>query len=162
MASLPELTLLGYDPNGSFYDLRKSLIGTSTVPTLVPESLAAWGSTCNGFFQRLASHESKASQSYYYKNHLQYFDAIYRSLSELSRTLASQGICVLVVQDSYYKDVHNDLPQIFIEMADNNRLRLQRREDFSLLRTMARINPGARRYRKDFGATESVLCFSKR
>ena len=37
VASLPELALFGYVPEGDFQLLRKKLIGTSTVPTVVPE-----------------------------------------------------------------------------------------------------------------------------
>ena len=44
------------------------------------------------------------------------------------------GRAVLVVQDSYYKDVHNDLPTITAEMAQSVGLKLQRREDFRLQR----------------------------
>ncbi len=61
----------------------------------------------------------------------------------------------------YYKDIHNDLPQIFIEMAHSNGLQLVRQVNFGLARTMARIHPTVRQYRKGFGATESVLCFVK-
>ena len=129
------------------------------VPTSVPEPSLAWGTTCNTFLEQLVHHKSKASKSYYYKNHIQYFDAIYRSLAELHRILIPHGRCILVVQDSYYKDIHNDLPQIFIEMAGANGLQLAHRVDFGLTRTMASIHPMVRRYRKDFSAIESVLCF---
>jgi hypothetical protein len=159
VATMPELAVLGYALQGTFQELRRQLIGTSMVPTSVPEPSLAWGTTCNTFLEQLVHHKSKASKSYYYKNHVQYFDAIYRSLTELHRILISHGRCILVVQDSYYKDIHNDLPQIFIEMAGANGLQLTHRVDFGLTRTMASIHPMVRRYRKDFGAIESVLCF---
>jgi hypothetical protein len=159
VATMPELAVLGYALQGSFQELRRQLIGTPTVPTSVPEPLLAWGATCNTFLEQLVHHQSKASKSYYYKNHVQYFDAIHRSLAELHRILIPHGRCILVVQDSYYKNIHNDLPQIFIEMASANGLQLAHRVDFGLTRTMASIHPMVRRYRKGFGATESVLCF---
>jgi hypothetical protein len=159
VATMPELAVLGYSLQGSFQELRRQLIGTSMVPISVPEPSPAWGMTCNTFLEQLVHHQSKASKSYYYKNHIQYFDAIYRSLAELHRILVPHGRCVLVVQDSYYKDIHNDLPQIFIEMAGANGLQLAHRVDFGLTRTMASIHPIVRRYRKNFGAVESVLCF---
>ena len=161
VATMPELAVLGYELHGSFQELRRKLIGTSTVPTSLPEPLPSWGVTCNTFLEKLIHHKSKASKSYYYKNHVQYFDAIYRSIAELYRILNSNGGCILVVQDSYYKDIHNDLPQIFIEMASANGLQFNYRDNFVLTRTMSRIHPIARQYRKGFGATESVLCFVK-
>ena len=160
VATLPELALLGYKLDSDFKHLRRKLIGTSTVPSTFTEPLLSWGKTCNYFLQQLVDHESKASRTYYYKNHVQYFDAIHRSFLELNRILKSSGVCILVVQDSHYKDLHNDLPQIFIEMALNNGFRLERRVDFNLGRTMADINPRSNKYNKRRGLTESVLCLS--
>ena len=158
VATMPELALLGYKLDGNFQHLRRKLIGTSTVPSTLMDPLPSWGETCNQFLQQLVAHESKASKTYYYKNHTQYFGAIYSSLSELKRILRQNGVCILVVQDSCYKDLHNDLPQIFIEMANNNGLKLKRRVDFNLARTMADINPRTNKYRRR-RLTESVLCF---
>ena len=139
--------------------MRQQLIGTSTVPVDVPSPDVSWGRTCRRFLDAVSKHTSKASKSYYYKNHAQYFDGISNSVSELGRTLKRGGVCILVVQDSFYKDVHNNLPQVFIEMGKASGLRLERRADFHLRRSMAGINTRTRKYRKPTGATESVLCF---
>lgn len=160
VSTKPELAVLGYSRE-SFKDLRKSLLGTSTVPRMAPKEAKEWGQTCLAFIGKLKNHESKASATYYYKNHLQYFEGLCNSLSELGRVLTEDGTCVLVVQDSYYKDVHNDLPTIVTEMASSNSLELTRREDFSHARTMAAVNPSAKLYRKSFSATESVLVFKR-
>jgi SAM-dependent methyltransferase len=159
VATLPELAVLGYSFDADFYQLRRRLIGTSTVPRLVPQPSSGWGRTCNDFLEAMHSHSSKASSTYYYKNHVQYFDAIYRSLAEIRRVLVQDGRCVLVIQDSYYKDLHNNLPQIIVEMGDSLGLSLSRRFDFKFDRSLARINPRSRRYRKNRETIESVLCF---
>lgn len=156
-----ELAILGYDNGYGFEKLRQGLIGTSVVPNSPPNIRSEWGHTCTRFLKHVAEHQSKASQGYYLKNHLQYFHALYRSIEEISRVLRPNGICTVVVQDSYYKDVHNDLPRIFIEMADTKALNFARRVDFAHNRTMAGINPGIRKYRSLSNATESVL-FLKR
>jgi len=158
VATMPELALLGYKLDSDFKHLRRKLIGTSTVPQKSVEPLQSWGKTCNQFLQELKSHESRASRTYYYKNHVQYFDSIHTSFLELNRVLKSDGVCILIVQDSHYKDLHNDLPQIFVEMAINYGFRLERRVDFSLKRTMADINPRSIKYNKKRGLTESVIC----
>ena len=67
----------------------------------------------------------------------------------------------MVVQDSFYKDIHNDLPKIVTEMCKIDGLRLRRREDFLLKRSMAGINPKVKLYRTGAEACESVLCFEK-
>jgi DNA modification methylase len=159
VATMPELALIGYNLNSDFKSLRKKLIGTSTVSSSHVSPLNSWGETCNKFLEGIANHESKASKTYYYKNHIQYFDSIYKSFSEINRTLNFNGTCVVVVQDSHYKNIHNDLPQIFTEMANSYGLSLKRRDDFNLKKTMADINPRSNKHKK-CKLTESVLCFS--
>jgi SAM-dependent methyltransferase len=161
MATSAELSLLGFGPSSGFKELRRGLIGSVTVPKAVPIVSGTWGQTCLGFLQDLYGHDSKASATYYYKNHLQYFSSLSASVMEIGRALRPGGGCVLVVQDSYYKDLHNDLPVILAEMAAAGGLALKERNDFPLSRTMAGVNPGTKDYRASFNATESVLTFRK-
>ncbi len=158
VATMPELALLGYDLNGDFQNLRRKMIGTSTVTEIPLSPLSKWGKTCISFLNDLKTHGSKASKSYYYKNHLQYYNGIFQSIAEIKRALAMKGVSVIVVQDSYYKNIHNDLPKIFSEMAESNGLSLGHRVDFTHRRSMAGINPAVKPYRTDVNATESVLC----
>lgn len=160
VATMPELAVLGHDLEQS-RRVRESLIGTSTVGRCPLARRVEWGETCNTFLDFMTAHPSKASNTYYYKNHLQYFDGIYRSVLELGRILKPGGQCILVVQDSYYKEIRNDIPRIFLEMGRSAGFELQQRVDFGLSRTMAGIHPAARSYRHSSGATESVLCFAK-
>lgn len=161
VATWAELAVLGFGPSADFAKLRRDLIGSTTVPKLLPALSDTWGDTCLTFLKSLKEHSSKASSTYYYKNHLQYFASMSASVAEISRVLKHAGRCVLVVQDSYYKDLHTDLASIITQMASNNDLVLKDRCDFRLSRTMAGINPGSSGYRSSFGATESVLTFSQ-
>jgi hypothetical protein len=160
VATMPELAVLGCGGN-LFTQLRRALTGTLTVNKLIPSISPKWGGTCEAFLKNLRNHPSKASGTYYLKTHLQYFESVERSLAEIYRVLRSRTRCVIVVQDSYYKDVRNDLPRIFTDMAEIKGFKLARREDFELSRSMARINPRARKYRQSPTGVESVLCFSK-
>jgi hypothetical protein len=92
---------------------------------------------------------------------LDYFDKISRSLEKISRTLKENGKLVLVVQDSFYKDVHNDLPGIVGEMAENHGLKKLRQQDFRLSRTLAGCHPHRDAYKKTGQAVESVLLFER-
>jgi DNA modification methylase len=141
--------------------LRRRLIGSATVPREAGEIHEHWGETCNKFLIQVLRHKSKASSTYYYKNHVQYFGLVYDSMREISRVLKPNGRCVLVVQDSYYKEIHNDLPQIVSDMAASVGLCLSDSTNFRLSRTLAGVNPGTRKYRQKFDATESVRCFTK-
>ncbi|MQR00986.1 DNA methyltransferase [Glaciimonas soli] len=158
VATAIELAVLGLSTS-EFDSLRRSLTGTSTV-TKEPKALnPSWGPTCLTFLDAVYDHSSVASSTYYFKNHLQYFASLSRSLSEVGRVLARNGTCVLVVQDSYYKDVYNNVPQIVCEMASNSGLELVHRGDFHSKRSMAGINPKARMYVANRTSTESVLYF---
>jgi len=160
VATAIELAALGYSADEEF-DLRRCLIGNTTVPKTPPSISTELGSTCLRFLKGLAEHPSKASSTYYLKNHLQYFHSIRASLAEISRVMRTKARCLLVVQDSYYKNLHNDLPRMFVEMAARQKLTLVERRDFPLSRTMAGINPRVNDYRESFSATESVLSFVK-
>lgn len=142
-------------------ELSRNMLGSVRVPTQELQQEEEWGPTCNAFLDAVKNHTSKASSGYYYKTHLDYFEKMHRSLRSISSVMRSKGAAVLVVQDSFYKDVHNPLPTIVGELADAHGLRLRRREDFHLSKTLAGSHPHSKSYRKTFGAVESVLCFEK-
>jgi DNA modification methylase len=160
VATAIELAALRYDGK-SFDSLRRSLMGTSTVERHGRACLAEWGETAAEFLDELYAHPSKASKGYYYKSHLQYFDSLYKSVVELHRVLKKGAGCVLVVQDSHYKEIHNDVPTILCEMAESEKFKLQRRENFVGNRSMVRMNSRAKKYLKTRQHVESVLCFEK-
>jgi DNA modification methylase len=141
-------------------DLGRQMIGSVQVPNGAIEVDESWGPTCSTFLTALKQHPSKASGGYYYKTHLDYFDKTARSLGRVSQALKPGGRAVLVVQDSYYKEIHNDLPRILAEMGVLQGLSFSGQEDFHL-RSMSDINPGRKTYKRPMGATESVLCFTK-
>lgn len=158
VATLPELAVLGIGTGENYLKLREQLIGATTVPSEVPKEDPNWGRACLQFLKQMRAHTSKASRGYYYKNHVIYFWSIYNSLSEIVRVTKLSGYCVLVIQDSYYKEIHNDLPQILSDMIESQGKYVVDRMDFSTRNTMAQINRATRRYRKRVqGATESVL-----
>lgn len=162
IATLPELAVLGYRHTPEVEALRKTLMGTPTVHRPSQPISPDWGTTCVQFLNEVANHPSKASTSYYLKTFTQYFSALYNSTTELARVLRPQGRCVLVVQDSFYKDLYTDLAGMTSEMATRRAFSLERRVDFDVPTTLARVNNGARRYRHDFSAKETVLVLRRR
>ncbi len=156
-----ELAVLFPLLNLKMEDLGRRMIGSTRVPEHDIEPQETWGPICNDFLDQMKSHPSKASDGYYFKTHLDYFEKMASSLANISTALKKKGAAVLVVQDSFYKDVHNDLPGIVVEMAEHAGLELRRREDFRLKQSMAGINPYTRIYKRSGGAVEGVLCFEK-
>jgi hypothetical protein len=160
-ATLPELAVIGY-PNGDVMRLlREQMMGTPTINPPQANNEITWGPTCASFLSAVKDHSSKASATYYLKYYRQYFASAFGSLREIDRVLKKSGRCVLVVQDSFYKEVHNDLPQIFVEIATGLGWSLKRKIDFQVKQTLAGVNPEVKSYRTSFQATESVLLFSK-
>lgn len=160
-ATLPELAVIGY-PNGMVTRrLRDQMIGTPTINKCATYDSNLWGKTCSRFLSAVERHSSKASSTYYLKNYRQYFASIFASLIEINRVLKSRGQCVLVVQDSFYKEIKNNLPRIFIEMTAQFDWSLDNKKPFRVNQTLAGVNPDVKAYRKTFNATEWVLVFSK-
>jgi hypothetical protein len=160
-ATLPELAVIGY-PNGDVMRvLREQMIGTPTINKSQNNNGVTLGPICSRFLSAVEGHSSKASSTYYLKYYRQYFASVVTSLAEIDRVLKKSGQCVLVVQDSYYKEIQNDLPRIFIEMATQLGWTLKEEKPFHVNQTLAGVNPGVKPYRTTFHATEWALCFSK-
>ncbi|MBR7215665.1 DNA methylase [Pseudomonas sp. B2021] len=141
--------------------LRRSLVGTSTVDPSVPIPESGWGAECISFLDKVRNHTSYASKTYYYKSHVQYYNALYKSIGEASRVCRPGADLVFVVQNSYYKEVLNDLALIVEEMGSYFNLETQQRCDFSNNRSMSDINTNSKKYSKARRTEESVLIFKK-
>lgn len=155
VATRPELAVLGAD-EAQIKKLRDVMVGTPTVTGRTGQS-QQWGAAATAFLTQVAGHESKASSTYYTKYFKQYYAGMWSSLAELRRVTRPGGPVVLVVQDSHYKDVHNDTPGIVMEMAALVGFESNTRHDFAIPRTRASMNPKARHYRARATAVESVL-----
>jgi len=159
VATLPELAALGMT-GSEFRALRDRLIGTPTRDGSFASSDVRWGKTAAGFLRQVADHGSHASEGYYLSFFSQYFTGMWRSLSEIGRVVARDRPIVLVVQDSYYKELHADIPRVMCEMADRLDWSPLARRDFQV-KTKANINAGTRKYRPPALATESMLAFTR-
>lgn len=155
-----ELALLHEFIPIQFEELGRQMIGSTRVPLETIAEKERWGHTCMRFLKALKQHPSKASSGYYYKTHIDYFHKMDLALMRIAGGLKDGGRAVLVVQDSYYKELHNDLPTIITEMCRSAGLYLETRRDF-LSRSMAGINPHTRVYKRTATATEAVLCFKR-
>lgn len=142
-------------------NLSRRMIGSIKVPKEEVHIRPEWGSKCVEFLQKVSAHDSHASSSYYLKTHVDYFDKIDRSIANVSACLKDGGAAVLVVQDSHYKEIHNDVPSITTDIAKRHGLVMRRRDDFVVKTSMSGINPRARAYNKCSKIVESVLCFQK-
>lgn len=165
VATLPELRVLGCTDE-ALKSLRGDMIGTPTMNgngsgEIPSQCLERWGPTALTFLEAVSQHESKASSTYYLRYFLQYFHAVELSLQEISRVLQTGSPCVLVIQDSHYKEVRLDLTSVYEEMANSLCLRSESRLNYPNGGSLARINRGVRKYRASLSAVESVLILRK-
>ncbi len=161
IATLPELAILCVAGEIEADSIRRQLMGTTTVPKEVESGFGDIGGQCASFLSAVKSHTSKASKTYYYKNFLQYFISLSSSISEIERVLKPGSKFVCVVQDSFYKNIHCDLPRIISEMAGLKKLKLKENIEFESKRNMANLNTKSKQYRSKSSAVETVLIFVK-
>jgi DNA modification methylase len=161
VATSIELALIGIAKDETFEQLRSNMIGTTKIVSKNDMIDLDWGETAVSFLYEVKNHSSKASQSYYLKQYIQYLDSISKSVEEFYRVLKQNGSAIIVVQDSYYKDVHLDLAAVFIDICRSKGLKLQHREYFKKSQTLAGINKNTIKYRNKADAIEHVLVFKK-
>jgi hypothetical protein len=140
-------------------ELSLDMLGSIRVPRKRVVQRPAWGKEALRFLAHVRSHDSHASETYYYPTHLDYFSKLARSLRKCAEALRPSGKLALVVQDSYYKGERNDLQLIVTEMMENLGLSLEQRADFATSRSMRDINSRSKAYGGRAGVTESVLVF---
>jgi SAM-dependent methyltransferase len=156
----PELAVLGYD-EAKLRLLRSDMLGTPTIQSLERSQSKMWGPSCDQVLTRIGEHPSRASLSYYWKTYVQYFDGLFKSIEEIGRALTPSGLSFLVVQDSYYKNIHVDLACIADEMAVKVGFEIENRFDFPASRSMAGLNSAARGYQERHKHVESILVWRK-
>jgi hypothetical protein len=94
-----ELAVLGPLLRTSARALGKQMIGSTQVPATSIEVHEKWGRTCARFLDALHRHPSRASDGYYYRTHLDYFDKMSRSIGRMSDAMKPGSRAILVVQD---------------------------------------------------------------
>ncbi|MCU4416238.1 site-specific DNA-methyltransferase [Acinetobacter bereziniae] len=156
----PELAILNFRTNQEFRKLRRNIIGTTTVEKKIVEPQQNWGESCLDFLDNVKKHESRASSTYYYKNHTQYFNCMYHSLVEIYRVMKSGGKFILVVQNSYYKEFLNDIAKYLTEMSLNIGFKLVEQRDFPI-KSISSINKNSIKYKNLKENFESIIILNK-
>lgn len=112
---LPNLLMLSGFCQVDIDSLRKKMIGT---PKIVDEKSLnkELGAACFKKLQEIKNHESYASESYYVWTYSQYFSTMSVFMMQLKKVLSVGSRGVVVVQDSYYKDIKIQLSSILGEM----------------------------------------------
>ena len=113
-----EMSLLGDYAFLSY--IRENTMGAPVITKSIKEQNSKWGVLCNNILVEVRQHKTKAAESYYWKNMVQYFSDAHRAICELHRVLKPSGRGLIVVQSSYFKDIEIPLGEIYVDMLKEN------------------------------------------
>ena len=153
---LAPLTLLSSFIPVELDNLREEMMGT-TIVVKTDQPDARWGETCLRTLSSVFSHPSKASATYYYWNYLHYFADLFRILAQLKRLCRPSARGVVVLQNSYYKELEVPAQMILCEMSQGLGI------DARIIRTekvrahLGTISPRQNRYNTSKVLAESII-----
>lgn len=161
VSTAPELALLGVDGHSISSSLRRSQMGSLITSGATPSTEIEVEIGVARLLSQIASHRSKASANYYRKFFSNYFISAFALISKLSHLLKPGGKAILVVQDSWYKDIHIDLGQLYANFARKAHLKAKIIRTETVKRILTTINRSALAYNKG-GIQEHVLVLEKK
>lgn len=137
---LPNLLILSGFIDIDIDTLRRNMVGTSKIVSKGAADVK-WGKSCNKTLAGIGNHDSYASESYYVWTYFQYFKSIYNFFSILDGKLKANGRGIIVVQNSYYKDLEILLSKIFIEMIESFSMNATTIKKVEVSTNMRSLNP---------------------
>lgn len=135
--------------------LREAQIGTPLIRRGLPT--AELPASVETLIERVRTHGSYASERYYAKGFLYYFADMRTTFALMSRWLRSNGHAVVVVQDTYYKEMRIPVADLLTDVAGMEGLHLEARKDFPVRHALSRLSARARAAAPARAAVESAL-----
>jgi hypothetical protein len=108
VATVPELIALGAFDQRDFEHLRSRMMGSLVTEKSYVSPLQDDNSIVGRTLRSIHGHHTKAAATYYSRYFARYFDDLLLSLDQLASTVV-RGHVILVLQNSYFKDVEIDL-----------------------------------------------------
>jgi len=138
--------------------LRERCIGSPTMRA-TQKTVSINNDSAQRLVKRIKTHGSWAADSYYAPYFTNYVSDLEKSISEIHRVVSTTGRIGLVVQDSYFKDIHIDLQGLVVSMMKDQRRSLSERHDFKVGASRVKMNPRSQVYLKSKTPKESLLIF---
>jgi hypothetical protein len=160
VAHLPELSVLKHVAPIELDHLRASMIGTTKIVSKDESPTPdVWGKSSRTSLERIWDHKAYASRRYYYHTYRQYFSRLYISLEKLTELLGRRGQGIIVMQNSFYKDVNIPTPTIASEMMQSLSWQSEVITTATVKAHMGRMSPEQETYAPQKTLGESVIHF---
>lgn len=161
VAHLPELSVLEHIAPTSGADLKRHMVGTTAVVTKrTSEIPPAWGPTCVRLLQGIFSHESYASRRYYYHTYFDYFEKLFAALENTIASMRPGGKGIIVLQDSFYKDLHVPTPEICAQIVASLGCSVDIVRNESVRSHMGQMSPHQKTHAPDKKLSEALVRFA--
>lgn len=143
-ATLPEFLLLKeFDAVPNMQRLRRSMLGSPLTSERPTHSLDRLPSEIRELLNRIETHTSKASASYYHRFFSTYFVDLQASIRNIAKVLKRGALGCMVVQSSHYKEIKVDLAGAVISLGDEFGLRHHLTFEFNSRRSISLVNSRA-------------------
>jgi hypothetical protein len=159
-ASSPELDYLHHI--GVIHDvhqIRKEQIGTVTIPE---ESMGHEQplpqSSCR-LLKEVSNHPSKASKSYYTKFFTNYLSSMNSVFESMTKACRKDARLVMVVQDSWYKDIHVPTSSLLKDMLVASGWTLKNEWRYEVTAILSSLNPYSREWKPSKTVGEYVQMY---
>lgn len=140
--------------------LRDGLMGTTTIrqPRRAPCALPR---VVLELLREIRSHESHRSAAYYHRNLKQYFQDASLAMAEIARVLRPGGRAVLVLQNSYYKEILIPLSDLYCALGNSRGLDSRVAARKGVTKSMTQMNARAKKYRATRSYTEDLVLMER-
>ena len=162
-SNLPEIQRLTTSDSEQVEDLRSRMMGTTKIRGMSTELKAHILSslTANAVIEEIRCHPTKASGTYYFQFFLQYFLDLERFFRWLSLKTCIGAVGMIVLQNSYYKDLPIPLVDIYQEMAEIYGFRSKIVAEWKKSNHIGQMSPTQRKHAPGKVLTESVVLLEK-
>ena len=156
--SLPELAMLGADEE-YVERLRLACTGSPKVKGVASSCEPLQSRSANDLLPAIEGHPSKGSRSYYRPWMANYLRSLQAGLLETHRVVRPDGVICVVVQDSYYKEIHIDMQGIVAETLEAAGRAVVARHDYPAPNPRRQQHNGHGSHTAKRPSTESLLVF---
>jgi DNA modification methylase len=163
-SNLPEIQRLTHEEGGQIENLRSKMMGTTKIRKLSESETQAPFTSLSVYsmLDDIAAHSSKASSTYYSKFFRQYFLDLERFFLWLAKKTAPNAVGMIVLQDSYYKDIPVPLADIYQEVGEAYGFNTKVTASWSKSNHIGQMSPMQRQHAPGKILTESVIFLEKR